>query len=176
MDKIEIGGTKGRATGLKIERYFKEFQTEYEERWAAIKFDPLDLDISPSLFATQFEKYQAFCDTFERKLAALFAFSPCRNFEDAIKLIEMAGSLLLRPKIFEEIYAQLELIVDLYRQDVQFVECEFKRGFDAYKDSGLRNIPHDSSFPPVSGTLMWIKSLRAHVSEPVKDIGILDFP
>lgn len=178
LEKIEIGGIKGRSLGQRTETYFKEFRAEYEKKWISVKFDPLDLDTKRSLFDCQFEKYKLFCDTFERKLAAIFSksFSESRNFEDAIKLIEMTGSLLLRPKIFEEIQPQMELVVDLYLRDIEFVEREFNRGIVAYNDQGLTTIPYDMSYPPVSGTLMWIKSLQAHVSEPIKDVEIVALP
>lgn len=179
LDKMEIGGIKGRAMGQRMEAYFKEYHAEYET-WLTIKFNPLDLETNKSLFENQFKEYKAFCETFERKLASIFikAFAECRNFEEAVKLLEMAGSLLKRPQIFAEIQPQIELIVDLYLKDIEFVDRKFQLGIDAFHAKGLAGIKScgDGAFPPVSGALMWIKSLKGHISDSIKDLDILDFP
>lgn len=178
LDKMEIGGIKGRMMGQRLETYFKEYHVEYE-KWLAVKFNPLDLETDKTRFESQFAEYQQFCDTFERKLATIFikAFCECRNFEEAMKLIEMSGALLKRPKIYEEIQPQMEGIIEFYRKDLEFVDKEFESGLKGYRRLGLKGISYNkSAFPPVSGTLMWIKSLKGHISDPVKDLDILDFP
>lgn len=178
LDKIEFGGIKGRAMGQRMEVSFKEYHVEYE-KWVTIKFNPLDLETNPALFECQFKEYQQFCNTFEEKLSTIFikAFKECRNFEEAVKIIEMAGSLLKRPQVFQEIQPQTEYIVDLYVKDIEFVDRELQRGIDGYNDNGVAGVPHfGSSVPPVSGNLMWIKSLKGHISDSIKDVDILDFP
>lgn len=178
LDKMEIGGIKGRAMGQRLEESFKEYHAEYE-KWITIKFNPLDLEINKAVFNTQFKAYQSFCDAFERKLSSIFikSFEDCRNFDAALKLIEMAGPMMKRVQVFVEIQPQMEFIVDLYLRDVEFVSREYKRGMQGYEDSGLAGIPYcKASFAPVSGTLMWIKSLKGHIWDPIKDLDVLDFP
>lgn len=181
LDKMEIGGIKGRAMGQRMEAYFKEYHDEYE-KWVTIKFNPLDLDqeSNKELFERQFKEYKGFCEIFERKLANIFikAFQECRNFEEAVQLLQMAGSLLKRPQIFGEIKPHLELIVDLYVKDVEFAEGQFQAKVDAYKKNGVTggSVYAEGLFPPVSGTLMWVKSLKGHVKDTVKDLDILAFP
>lgn len=178
LEKIEIGGLKGRSLGQRLSSIFKEFLAEYE-KWSTIKFNPLDPEINKSQFEGQFRAYQGFCDIFERKLATTFlqALFECNNFDEAIKLIEMIGQLLKRPLIFNEVKAHSDHLIDLYCWDIDFVGREFQRGLDGYKDAGLAGVPRDrAAFPPVSGTLMWIKSLQEHISEPIKDLDIIEFP
>lgn len=177
LDKMEMGGIKGRAMGQRMEQSFKEYHFEYE-KWISIKFNPLDLE-AQAAFDGQFREYKLFCDTFERKLATTYikAFDECRNFEEAIKLIEMTGPLLQRPLIFDEILPQMDSVMDLYVRDIEFAEREFRRGIDGYKEEGLPGIPFcKASFPAVTGTLMWIKALKGHVSDSIKDLDMLDFP
>lgn len=178
LDKIEMGGIKGRALGQRIEAAFREYHVEYE-KWITIKFNPLDLETDKALFENQFAEYQLFCDSFERKLANIFikAFGECRNFEDAIRLIEMTAPFLKRPRITDEFQSQTEFIVDLYLRDIEFVQREFRRGMDGYEERGLRGIPYShTSFPPLSGTLMWIRALKGTINDPIRDLDILDFP
>lgn len=178
LEKIEIGGLRGRSLGQRLGGIFKEFQAEYE-KWSTIKFNPLDPEINKSQFEGQFREYQSFCDIFERKLATTFlqALFQCNNFDEAIKLIEMIGQLLKRPLIFKELQAQANHLIDLYSWDIDFAAREFQRGVEGYKQAGLAGIPKDNdAFPPVSGTLMWIRALQGQIAEPIKDVDIIDFP
>lgn len=177
LEKIEIGGIKGRYLSRKIEGVYKEFVAAYE-KWSTIKFNPLDPDLNSPAFASQLADFEANCGSFERKLATIFAqaFDECKTFDEAVKLIQMTGSLLKRPLISEEIGDKVHSIIELYGKDIDFIEYQFERGIDAYKRSGVMGVPKDRSFPPVSGCMMWLNSLKLHVSTPIKDIHILDYP
>lgn len=176
MDKMEMGGIRGRGLGQKLESYFKEFHVEFEN-WINIKFNPLDLESERALFDAQFQRYQQFCDTFERKLASVFnkAIDECRNFEEAIKLIEMTGPLLFRGRIYVEIEPRFEHILELYERDIEFVSREFGKRVEGEKLKKKSRTYWESSIPPVSGALMWVKSLKAQLTETTKDLDILGF-
>lgn len=176
VEKIELGGLKGRNLSRSLQEIFNEFKNIYL-KWSQIQFDPLD----PSPHLKHFEKerrgFQIEAEVLERKLSAILvqAFDECYTMESLIKLIEICGSLLQRPIVYHEIKDKLDNLLDLYNQDLDLVKTIYDEGIDKINNEGLNALPVDRGFPPVTGALTWIKKMKHRVTKPLEDLPNIDF-
>lgn len=87
LEKIEIGGIRGRAISRKMVKINDEFQLLYQN-WIGIRYDPLDPNPQLKQFEQQKNRFQDKSDILERKLATLFsqAFDECGNLEQLSKV------------------------------------------------------------------------------------------
>ncbi|XP_039431337.1 dynein beta chain, ciliary-like isoform X4 [Culex pipiens pallens] len=177
LEKVEIGGLRGRAISRKIQEVFDDFNKLYL-RWGSIQYDPLDPDPSEKSFERDRARYQEKTDILERKLAAQFvlAFDECFNVEQLMKLVQILGTLLNRPLILTDIRRKIANIVHLYNNDLNIVKRLFDEGVAAYEKHGLEGIPIDTGFPPVAGAILWIHKLRDRVAKPMADLNMVEYP
>lgn len=176
IEKIELGGLKGRNLSRSIQEVFNDFKNIYT-KWSQIQFDPLDPTPQVNYFEKERKEFQDNAEVLERKLAALLvqAFDECYTMESLIKLIEICGSLLLRPIIFSEISDQLDNILELYNQDLDMVKEIFDAGVETINSDGVDSLKVDKGFPPVTGVLTWIKKMKMRISKPLDDLPNIDF-
>ena len=176
VEKIELGGLKGRNLSRGIQEVFNDFKNIYI-KWSQIQFDPLDPSPKSKLFEKERKMFQTEAEVLERKLAAILvqAFDECYTMESLIKLIEVCGSLLLRPIVYNEIKDKLDNLLDLYNQDLDVVKRLFDDGTDKITTSGVNALQVDRGFPPVTGALTWIKKMRLRVTKPTEDLPNIDF-
>lgn len=171
VEKIELGGLKGRNLSRGIQEIFSDFKNFYI-KWSHIQFDPLD----PSPKANQFERerkdFEQNAEVLERKLAAILvqAFDECYTIESLIKLIVVCGSLLQRPIIFKEIKEKLDKLVDYYNKDLDTMKNYFDKGSEDIKAGGVDALQVDRGFPPVAGALTWIKKIKTRITKPIDDL------
>ncbi|XP_038108194.1 dynein beta chain, ciliary isoform X2 [Culex quinquefasciatus] len=177
LEKVEIGGLRGRAISRKIQEVFDDFNKLYL-RWGSIQYDPLDPDPSEKSFERDRARYQEKTDILERKLAAQFvlAFDECFNVEQLMKLVQILGTLLNRPLILTDIRCKIANIVHLYNNDLNIVKRLFDEGVAAYEKHGLEGIPIDTGFPPVAGAILWIHKLRDRIAKPMADLNMVEYP
>lgn len=177
LEKVEIGGLRGRAISRKIQEVFDDFNKLYL-RWGSIQYDPLDPDPSEKSFERDRARYQEKTDILERKLAAQFvlAFDECFNVEQLMKLVQILGTLLNRPLILTDIRRKIANIVHLYNNDLNIVKRLFDEGVAAYEKHGLEGIPIDTGFPPVAGAILWIHKLRDRIAKPMADLNMVEYP
>lgn len=71
LDRIEIGGMKGRNLSRRISDSLLEYQKLYNQ-WGSIDFDPLDVDGTTASFDKIQKEYQEKSDRIERSLAQVF--------------------------------------------------------------------------------------------------------
>lgn len=176
MEKIELGGLKGRNLSRSIQEIFNDFKTLYI-KWSQISFDPLDPSPQMKHFERERSEFQTEAEVLERKLAAILvqSFDECYTMESLIKLIEVCGSLLLRPIIYNEIKDKLDNLLDLYNQDLDLVKNIFDGGIDTINTSGIMALQVDRGFPPVTGALTWIKKMKLRVKKPTEDLPNIEF-
>lgn len=87
MDRIEIGGVKGRNLSRRISDTLVDYQKLYGQ-WSSIDFDPLDADGTIMKFDKIRNEYQEKADGIERALAQNFveAFNDCHTTEQCIQV------------------------------------------------------------------------------------------
>lgn len=87
LDRIEIGGIKGRNLSRRITDALSDYQKLYSQ-WGSIDFDPLDADGSTASFEKIQKEYQEKSDGIERSLAQIFieAFDDCYSTEHCFQV------------------------------------------------------------------------------------------
>lgn len=121
LEKVSIGGLKGRSLTHSVEVILDEFNWLYRE-WQNITFNALDPDPEKLEFKMEKEKFDRRAEILERRLGFVFE----QNFEDAHEL-KICGSLLTRPIIKAQLenhflYFAEELNNELNAVAVDFVE------------------------------------------------------
>lgn len=140
LEKIEIGGCRGRGLNQKLHDISNEFQSLYNG-CIAIDYNPLD----PSD-----ERFKCFRQTFqhethilERKLAQILyeAFEDCNSIEASVKLFEMVGGLAQRHTIATQISMHSERIVQQFNEDIDVVESIFEQHLTALAANETIDLP-----------------------------------
>lgn len=173
LEKVEIGGLKGRQLSARITAIYMEFN-QYFSAFASKNYDVLDPD-DPT-FTTDFADFQERILELDMKLAAILcqAFDDCYNLESVFKLINIMGSVLDRPKIKEEFnnkYADILLMLD---REIGACEQIYQRQIEYRNVHGY--LFADRSFPPVTATLRWIRQLGARITAPIRQFQVLQHP
>lgn len=173
LEKVEIGGIKGRQLSGRITAIYLEFN-QYFAAFASKTYDVLDPD--DNTFNTDFADFQARILELDMKLAAILcqAFDDCHSLESVFKLISIVGSVLDRPKIREEFTNKYSDILTML--DVEIGACEqiYDDQMEYLKVNG--NLFVDHSCPPVTSSLRWIRQLGARLTAPMRNFQALQHP
>lgn len=173
LEKVEIGGLKGRQLSSRITSIYMEFN-QYFAAFASKNYDVLDPD-DPT-FNSDFADFQDRILELDMKLAAILcqAFDDCYNLESVFKLISIVGSVLDRPKIKAEFTNKYSDILMMLDDEISACEQIYSKQMKFKKDNG--HLFGDRSFPPVTSALRWMKQLGARVTAPMKNFQALQHP
>lgn len=176
VEKIELGGLKGRNLSRSIQEIFNEFKNIYF-KWSQIQFDPLDPTPLVNHFEEERKEFQDHAEVLERRLSAILvqAFDECYTMESLIKLVIVCGSILKRPIIYHEIKDKLDNIVSFFSADLDLVKSIFDEGFETIQAKGVEALKVDKGFPPTAGALTWITKLKLRITKPTEELPNLDF-
>lgn len=125
LEKIEIGGIKGRYLCERIHLVLSEFHTLYS---SCIANHSNMLEPSNNQFKDLKRNFQSNIMVLERKLSQIFmeTFVNCNSAESSIKTIEMFGSLLKRPIIHEQVSNQIENVIKIIQSNINEVQSLLK--------------------------------------------------
>ncbi|XP_034234645.1 dynein beta chain, ciliary [Thrips palmi] len=172
LEKLELGGLKGRVLSTKITAVSQEFN-EHFTMFASKSYDVLDPE--DSAFLQDYNVFQGRIWDLDRRLAAILcqAFDECYNLEAVFKLIYIAGSVLDRPLIKDEFTAKYKDIIVMLQREVDTVQ----KVYEAQMECAARgHMPVDEHMPPVAGALRWSYMLRQRLTAPIKSFKKLDHP
>lgn len=173
LEKVEIGGLRGRQLSMKITTIYTDFNQHFSS-FAAKTYDVLDPD--DSRFIQDFEIFQHRINDLDIKLAGIFcqAFNDCCNLESIFKLINILGSVLDRPKIklaFTDNYTNLLEMVD---EELCACEKIYDNQMKHLREHGY--LQTDQKFSYVISSLKWNKQLCIRISTPVNSFHALQHP
>lgn len=173
LEKVEIGGLKGRQLSLKITAIYFEFN-QYFTAFASKTYDVLDPD-DPT-FNKDFEVFQERILELDMKLAAILcqAFDDCHNLESVFKLISIVGSVLDRPKIKQEFTNKYSEILMMLDEEMTTCEDIYDHQMAYRAEKGYLFV--DRSFPTTTSALRWVRQLGARISAPIKNFQSLRHP
>uniref|UniRef100_A0A6P7G4P0 Dynein beta chain, ciliary-like n=1 Tax=Diabrotica virgifera virgifera TaxID=50390 RepID=A0A6P7G4P0_DIAVI len=173
LEKVEIGGIKGRILSSRVTEVFHEFQQSFMI-FSGKSYDVLDPD-DPS-FIADFEDFTHRIFEMDMKLVAILcqAFDDCSNLESIFKLINIAGSVLERPIIKEEFTNQYEKILDMLESEIKMVEIIFDEQMQTKQKTG--HFILDKYMPPVAGILRWTRNLCLRLTGPLNNFKTLQHP
>ncbi|KAJ8945230.1 hypothetical protein NQ318_011210 [Aromia moschata] len=166
LEKVEIGGIKGRWLSQKCMDIFEEFNKAYMV-FANITYEILDLKELRIISDTT--TFNEKCEDFDRRLAAIFtqAFDECYNLESLFKFLNIVGSLVNRPIIHAELTVKYHTIIDMLNYDVDVVKS-------IYDDGKTNGVELDRYYPKVAGMLTWIYKLRSRIAKPAADFKLVE--
>lgn len=168
LEKVEIGGLKGRALSEEVLVLFESFSTLYSE-FQGKGYDTLSLENDE--FELAYEKFSQAVTDIDKKLASIacLAFDECSNCDQAYKLILILGSLAERKLIKEKFQCKYVIYINMFRKDLD--TC--KVIFDSMTSRPEGPILH-KNMPPVSGALRWAQDLRERISISMNNIRTLN--
>lgn len=174
LEKIEIGGVKGKTLSQHVLKIFEEFKEEFE-KFGNKKYDPLDTKSNE--FPNDYVEFNKILLDFDRRLSAIInqAFEDCNSLQGIFKLITMMGALLERPTIKKDFEPKFSIILSMLEQEMD----ETKKIFDAQNKLKLagQELQLHRNIPTISGTLKWCAELRERVSRPMASFNkLIDNP
>jgi dynein heavy chain, axonemal len=173
LEKVEIGGLKGRILSGRITAVSLEFNQCFSS-FASKSYDVLDPD--DESFKEDFEKFQDRILELDMKLAAILcqAFDDSHNLESVFKLISIVGTVLERPKIKEEFTYKYQAILNMLDDEITTCELIYFKQIQFYRANGHLNVELRS--PPVSSAIRWVNQLSCRITTPIKSFQALQHP
>lgn len=173
LEKVEIGGLKGRQLSAKITTIYADFN-QFFASFAAKTYDVLDPD--DSKFVQDFDIFQQRILELDIKLAGIFcqAFNDCHNLESAFKLINILGSVLDRPKIKEAFTDNYTNLLKMLDEEIACCEKIYEIQMKHLANGG--NLVIDRRFPKLISNLKWVNQLSTRLTAPVSSFKSLQHP
>uniref|UniRef100_A0A3B3RIQ7 Dynein axonemal heavy chain 17 n=1 Tax=Paramormyrops kingsleyae TaxID=1676925 RepID=A0A3B3RIQ7_9TELE len=163
LEKIEFGGTRGKMLSQQVLHMFEEFLEKYK----VFTEKPYD---SLSDFEADVHEFSNKVEDMDRRLSSVFcqAFDDASSLEHAFKVIDMFGSLLVRPLIsagVQDRYPQLVRMFDLELDNckVLFMLCLYICIICMYNFSYSGYTPVHKNMPAVTGGLRWTQQLQERI-------------
>jgi dynein heavy chain len=132
------------------------------------------MDIAKKEFDDDFYKFRSKIKELERRLASVITqgFDDNDTINGRFKLLDNFDGLLTRPIIQDELEKKHIVLLEMYKQDLKSVQSIFLEG-KILVDKNHENAPIFINMAPVSGALMWCKSLLDRISEPMDKLSSL---
>ncbi|KAL9894878.1 dynein beta chain, ciliary [Glossina fuscipes] len=170
LEKVTVGGLKGRQITMAIEKILEEYNGYYRE-WSNIQYNPLDPDYQGSTFESDRVAFKEKTDILERKIAYQFE----KALEDSHDLL-LCGTLLLRPIIKAHIDPFMHILIDDFADEIASVKVDFNEFQKTCETEGISALNTDMCFPPVTGALSWLNKLQYRISWIRTDYELYDYP
>ena len=171
LEKVEIGGIRGKALTTSIKKVSDEFKDLYGV-FTNRTYD--SLDPKDEGFLKDNEKFQNKIFSLDRKLGAILirAFDDCVVTESIFKLLNIFGSLIDRKLIALELNDKMPHLVTKLQDEMDEAKTIFLKQSRRINDDGKALI--DRNMPPISGQLKFAKELRDKIARGMKNFRDLD--
>ena len=170
LERVEIGGNKGRALSSSVAQIFVDF-TAILETFAKVPYDVLDIDVKQ--FDDDFYEFRCSIKELEQRIGSVLnqGFDDCATVYGAFKLIESFEGLLEREFIQADLERKHLELLNAFGADLRDVQDTFTRqksvsaeGFYLEREGP----PLYDNMPPVAGALFWARGLLNRVTDPMK--------
>lgn len=171
LEKIELGGTKGKILTETIKQINDEFKKAVDS-FKDLKYETMD--INNSQFDEDFLSFRNKIKELERRLASVITqgFDDNDTISGKYKLLDCFEGILNRPIIQDELEKKHAVLLEMYKQDLKTVQAIFLEG-KALIDKNDDRAPIFMNYPPIAGTLTWCKGLKDRISEPFGKLATL---
>lgn len=158
LERIEIGGTKGRVLTNGVKAIHLDFMTAVE-KFKGVAYDVMDTDARE--FDEDFYLFRVVIKELERRLAAIIAqaLSDCNTISTTFKLLDSFEGLLDREVIAADLEKKNSDLLNTYWNDLKDV-AEL---FHTFKDRPV--VAKNSA--PYSGAVAWVRGLVERIEEPM---------
>ncbi|TPX33478.1 hypothetical protein SmJEL517_g03633 [Synchytrium microbalum] len=165
LEKVEVGGTKGKILSSQVAQIFAEFTTALSG-FKQIKYDVLDLQNSD--FESDMSKFQAKIEDLDRRIGTILCqgFEDCTGLHACFRLIESFAGLLSRPRIQHDFEGKYFALLQAYMRDLEDVRTIFLRGRD--------DPPIHYNMAPVTGAVAWCHELKERIGKAMEKLKSLN--
>ncbi|OAF71285.1 Axonemal beta dynein heavy chain 17 [Intoshia linei] len=164
LEKIELGGIKGRQLGDYVINVFNNFNDHYKI-FASVTYDCLDLN--DESFVKDYNDFFDIISDLDRNLASIvcIAYDDVDELQSIFRLIDIFGSILERSIVREQFESRFYQVVDKGYDEFKMAVKIFN-DFKLLKKSNnhLRAIKQMS---PVAGSLKWIINMKNRLNDMI---------
>ncbi|XP_032430935.1 dynein axonemal heavy chain 9 [Xiphophorus hellerii] len=163
LEKLEIGGVRGRALSLQIQSLYQEFLDSYR----VFTEKPYDcLDGTNMEFEGDVRAFKLKADDTDRRLGAIFcqAFDDASGLEHTFKVLEMFAGLIERPLIAVDAVGKYPLLLSMFDKELDSCKHLYNKQMKAVKELG--SAPTNKNMPEVAGGLRWAHELQQRIRVP----------
>jgi len=168
LERIEIGGTKGKTLSLCVLAMHEEFNKAVDD-FKGVDYDIMD--VGTKEFDNDYFKFRSAVKGLDRRMGSLLgsAFDDLDTMQLRMKLFDNFEGLLERPIIQAELEKKHKLLLSQYQQDLTKVETTFLENREKV-DQCFDDAPIYANLPPVAGAIYWARSARNRITEPMAKI------
>ncbi|CAG7717651.1 unnamed protein product [Allacma fusca] len=172
LEKMEIGGSRGRQLGLEVEHIFEAF-SEYFQKFSSVSYDCCDPEDN-----SYTQDYHIFLNKsqeidFRISYVLVNAMQDCHTPESAFKLITVFGPLLHRPIIKEDFLGNFPSYLELLKKEMTQILEMFDEQVLGVKEVHKRTMVN-RLLPPFSATVHWIKYAKDRIEMSVSQFQSLE--
>ncbi|XP_028422796.1 dynein axonemal heavy chain 9 isoform X2 [Perca flavescens] len=173
LEKLEIGGVRGRALSQQVQLLHQEFMDTYR-LFTEKPYDCLDLDNRE--YEEDVKEFKLKVDDTDRRLGAIFcqAFEDASGLEHAFKVLDMFGSLLERPLVATDAVARYPVLVSLFDKELDCCKRLYNKHIQTVEELGWT--PVNKNMPAVAGGLRWAQELQQRIQTPFSKFRHLSYP
>ena len=173
LEKVEIGGIRGKALTTSINKVHEEFNDLYSV-FAMRTYD--SLDPQDNGFLKDYEKFKSNTFALDRKLGAILtrAFDDCIVTESIFKLLHIFGTLIQRKLIALELSDKMPLLITMLNAEMDEAKNIFMKQQKRIKETGKALT--DRNMPQVSGQLRFSKEVKDKIGCSIKNFRDLNHP
>ncbi|XP_018327462.1 dynein beta chain, ciliary [Agrilus planipennis] len=169
LEKVEIGGTRGKTLSGRVADVLNEFQ-QYFLAFSSKAQEILNPD--DNSFEAEFEEFKVKIYHLDLKLASIFcqAFNEAANLEGIFKLISIVKCVLGRSVIKEAFTKNYDRIIDLLQEEVDSIKMLLEDRLEYLEKFGKFQV--DRFMPPLAGSLRWINSLKTRIQQNLENMSV----
>ncbi|CAD7941439.1 unnamed protein product [Amoebophrya sp. A120] len=168
LERIDIGGTKGKLLTQAIVNIYDEFQR------AVAKFQSVDydiMDIGEMRFDDDFFAFRMAIRELDRRMATVLGlgFDDLDSVAGRAKLFDGFEGLLERPILEDELEKKYTVMLTTVKGDLKVCKTLFsqnKTQIDLVSDIA----PLFLNFPPVAGAIYWVRALKQRIDMPMSKL------
>mmetsp|Transcript_13737 Transcript_13737/g.31794 ORF Transcript_13737/g.31794 Transcript_13737/m.31794 type:complete len:4493 (-) Transcript_13737:49-13527(-) len=158
LERVEIGGTKGKTLTNSVRQIFQEFF----DAVAAFQHAPYDImDVEAKQFDDDFYEFRGQINELERRLASVItqAFDDSTTVLGRFKLLDSFEGLLEREIIQTDLEKKNTDLLNAFALDLKQVQEIFL--------FRKENPPVNDNMPPRAGAVAWVRGLVERVEDPM---------
>lgn len=165
LEKIEIGGTKGKILSSQVAQIFLEFQAGLAG-FAKLKYDILNINSDD--FLVDHDAFIERITDLDKRISTVLcqSFDDCSGLHSCFRLIESFAGLLNRHHIQRDFEPKYFELLRIYSQDLDDVSTIFI--------AGKESPPIHYNMAPVTGAVAWIHELKERISKAMDKLKSLN--
>ncbi|XP_058415682.1 dynein axonemal heavy chain 9 [Diceros bicornis minor] len=173
LGKLEFSGIRGNALSQQAQQMYNEFQEMYRV-FSESSYDCLDPQSME--FENDVTEFNQRVGDLDRRLGTVFiqAFDDAPGLEHAFKLLDIAGNLLERPLIAQDVSDKYLVLIQMFNKDLDTVRLIYSQRVQEEAELGFSSV--HKNMPAVAGGLRWAQELRQRIQGPFNNFRRVTYP